>query len=693
MAKRPDISSESVTSQKEAEKAIGELREAIRYHDYRYYVLDDPVVSDPEYDDLMRRLEALEERFPELRSPDSPTQRVGGEPREELVSVEHPVPMLSLKATYEEDEVRNFVETCRRRLGEEPEYVAEPKYDGLSVELIYEDGRLSVASTRGDGRTGEDVTANIRTIREIPLKLLGREEPVPKRLVVRGEIYMDKNEFEELNERRAEAGQSRFATPRNAAAGSLRQLDPNVTAGRPLHGFFYAVAEAEGRGFETQWEVLQTLPKWGFRVNIELSRVCRGLEELRRYHEDLARERDDLEYEIDGTVFKVNSLSYQERLGIRSRDPQWAIAHKFRPRQATTKIKDIRVQVGRTGMLTPVADLEPVNIGGVEVGRASLHNQSEVERKDIRIGDTVLVERAGDVIPYVVKPVEENRDGSERKFRMPKDCPVCGSEVIISGDKKRAYCPNVTCPAQLRERLKHFASRDAMDIEGLGERLAEQLVDTGLVERLSSIYRLNKDDLLSLQRVGSKNADNLLREIEASKDKSLSRFLYALGIPLVGKHLVRVLTRHFASLDDLMEASAEELQDIKEIGPAAANSIATFFADDENRRTIQEMREAGLSLPNPSHDKEEAEGPLDGLSIAFTGRLERWTRSEAERLVETLGGRAPSGVSGETDYVVVGSDAGSKLKEAEERGTPVMNEEEFVNFLEERGADERRISQ
>ena len=685
--RKPRISLEKIDREKDARIAVRELREAIGYHDYRYYVENDPVISDAEYDGLMEKLGALEERFPDLRSPDSPTQRVGGEPQEELGSVEHPTSMLSLKATYDEGEVKRFLESCRRRLGAEPEYVAEPKYDGLSVELVYEDGGLSVASTRGDGRMGEDVTANVRTIREIPLTLLGDEEKIPERLVVRGEIYMDKGEFVQLNERRSEAGESTFANPRNAAAGSLRQLDPNITAERSLHAFFYEIAEVSGRrNFGTQWEVLNTLPKWGFKVNLDLSKRCSGFEELNEYHEDLMRERDDLSYEIDGAVFKVNGRDQQDKLGVRARDPQWAIAYKFEPLQATTKVKDIRVQVGRTGALTPVADLDPVNIGGVEVARASLHNQSEIERKDVRVGDKVIIERAGDVIPQVVGPVKDERTGSEKKFHMPGKCPVCGSEVVMSEDKKRAYCPNTACPAQVRERLKHFASREAMDIRGLGTKLVEQLADANLVERPSAVYRLNKVDLTSLERVGEKSAEGLLREIEASKDRPLSRFLYGLGIPLVGEHLVRVLARHFASLDELMRASEEDLRGIGEIGPAAASSIATFFADEENRRTVEEMKRAGLKLPNPDHGGKAA-GPLKDLNIVFTGRLERWSRTDAEGLVEALGGRTSSNVSGDTDYVVAGPDAGSKLDEAKERGVPIMDEEEFASFLQDRGVD------
>jgi DNA ligase (NAD+) len=682
--KKPDVSPESIESKKEAEKAVKELREAIRYHNYRYYVLDDPVISDAEYDELMEKLSTLESKFPELQSPDSPTQQVGGEPREELGLVDHPSPMLSLKAVYDEEDVRNFDENCRGELGlETVEYVAEPKYDGLAVELIYEGRRLSVASTRGDGNTGEDVTANVRTINEVPLVLLIQDGvSVPNRLVARGEIYMRKDEFKELNRRQADAGERQFANPRNAAAGSVRQLDPNVTARRPLHIFFYEVAQSDGRDFETHWEVLQTLPKWGLKVSTERARLCSGVEEALHYHVDMAEVRDDLPYEIDGVVYKVNQLADQEKLGVRTRDPRWALAYKFEPRRATTTVKDIEVQVGRTGKLTPVAVLEPVHIGGVEVSRASLHNQSEIERKDIRIGDAVLVERAGDVIPQVVKSIKEERDGSEKKFHMPDQCPVCGSEVVMSEDKKQTRCTNINCPAQLRERVTHFASREAMDIEGLGEKRAEQLIDAGLVKRLSSLYELTKEDLLSLERFADKSAENLLSEIEDSKEQTLPRFLYALGIPLVGEHMTRVLATHFKTLGDLVQASEGELQKIEEIGPQVAHSIVTFFSKDENRQVIQEIREAGLTLGNP-YAEEEAQ-PLEGLTFVFTGSLKRWTRDEVKRFVERLGGRATSSVSGETDYIVAGPGAGSKLDEAKEQNIPVMDEEEFAQFVEER---------
>lgn len=681
--KKPAVSPESIETEEEAQEAIRKLREAIRYHNYRYYVLDAPVISDTEYDELMNDLQALEQRFPKLRTSDSPTQQVGGEPREELGLVKHPTPVLSLKAVYDEEDVQSFDQNCRQDLGiDTVEYIAEPKYDGLAVELIYEDGSFSVASTRGDGDTGEDITANIKTIKEIPLALLSQEGiSIPDRLVVRGEIYMRKDEFKEFNQRRAEAGKGQFANPRNAAAGSVRQLDPNVTVRRPLHVFLYAVSDAEKLGLETHWQVLQTLPKWGLRVNLERARRCSGVEEALKYHADMVEIRDDLPYEIDGVVYKVNRLSYQEELGVRTRDPRWALAYKFQPRRATTTIRDIEVQVGRTGKLTPVAVLEPVHIGGVEVSRASLHNQSEIERKDIRIGDTVLVARAGDVIPQVVKSIKEERDGSEQVFRMPERCPVCGSEVVMSENKKQTRCPNVKCPAQLRERITHFASREAMDIEGLGEKRTEQLIESGLVKRLSSLYELRKEELLSLERFADKSAENLLQEIEGSKEQTLSRFLYALGIPLVGEHVARVLANHFKTLDELMKASENELRTIDQIGREVAHSIVTFFAEDQNYHVIRDIRKVGLTLHNPLYTGED-EQPLEGLTFVFTGKLERWTRDEVKRFIERLGGRATSSVSGETDYVVAGPEAGSKLDEAAEHGVPVLDEKEFVDLIE-----------
>ncbi|MFP4394566.1 MAG: NAD-dependent DNA ligase LigA, partial [Anaerolineales bacterium] len=686
LPKPPDISVEEIESRDAAREAVEKLRDAIRYHNYRYYVRNDPVISDAEYDELLRTLEALEEKFPALQTPDSPTQHVAGEPRDALGRMEHPTPMLSLKAVYEAEAVRNFDERCREDLGRDDDkvvYIAEPKYDGLAVELIYEDGRLAVAGTRGDGDTGDDITANVKTIHEVPLALRAPEgESAPERLVVRGEVYMRKDEFEEINRRRADEGKEPFANPRNAAAGSLRQLDPQVTARRPLHIFFYGVADAAALGFETHEEVVQRLPDWGLRVNSEQTRRCDDVAALLEYHEALAEQRDALPYEIDGVVFKVNDLAAQARLGVRSRDPRWALAYKFQPRRKTTTLREIEVQVGRTGQLTPVALLEPVHIGGAWVERVSLHNQSEIEKKDIRVGDRVLVERAGDVIPHIVKSIAEARDGSEETFHIPDHCPVCGAEVVMSDDKKIARCPNIDCPAQLRERLTHFASRAAMDIEGLGEKRAQQLIDAGLIEHVSDLYALSekKDDLLDLERYAEKSVQNLLDEIENSKEQTLPRFLYALGVPLVGEHIARVLAEHFDTLDDLMAAAEDDLQAIAEIGPEVARSVVTFFEQEENRAIIAEMRDAGLSLHNPH--AEAGEQPLAGLTFVFTGKLDRWTRDEVQRHVERLGGRATSSVSGQTDYVVAGPGAGSKLDEARARDVPVLDEEEFVELVE-----------
>jgi len=686
---KPDVRPETIKSKDQAEEAIESLREAIRVHNYKYYVLDDPVISDAEYDRLMTALQDLEAEFPELASPDSPTQQVGGQAREELGTVEHPSPMLSLKSVQDENGLRDFDRNCLQKLDEKAiEYIAEPKYDGLAVELIYQQGRLAVASTRGDGQRGEDITANVKTIREVPLVLLSQDgESVPSRLVVRGEIFMRIDEFRQLNERRAKAGESQFANPRNAAAGSVRQLDPNITAQRTLHIFLYEATQVEGRDFETQKEVIQTLPKWGLKVNRERIRLCSGVEDAIQFHKELEIDRDRLDYEIDGAVFKVNRLAYQRELGIRSRDPKWAVAFKFKPRQMTTRINDVEVQVGRTGVLTPVALLDPVQIGGVEVKRASLHNLSEIERKDIRIGDTVLVERAGDVIPYVVKPIKEKRDGSEREFQMPDKCPVCGSEVVLSDDKKNAVCTGLDCDAQIRRRIAHFVSKGGMNVQGMGEKMVIKLADVGLLKRLSSIYELQRDDLISLERMGEKSTDNLLTEIEKSKNQTLPRFLYALGIPLVGEHLARVLAENFETLDDLTQASKEELQQINEIGPEVANSIVRFFSDSKNRSVIAEILQAGVKLGNSLYKTKSEQLPLQDLTFVFTGSMERWTRSESKALVESLGGRATSSVSQQTDYVVAGPGAGSKLDEAKKHHVSVLDEDQFAEFIEQHRKD------
>ena len=684
---KPDIDLDEISSRETAEEAIEKLRKALRYHNYSYYVKDDPVVSDAEYDEMMKQLEKLEDKFPELKAEDSPTQKVGGEPNEELGLVEHPVPMLSLKSVSNEDEAMNFDETCREELNlDKVSYTCEPKYDGLAVELIYEDGILVQASTRGDGETGEDITDNIETIKQVPLRLVSEsDKEFPDKLVVRGEVFMRKDEFEELNKRRSKQEEKTFANPRNAAAGSLRQLDPKVTAKRPLHIYFFQVASAEEHGLESQIQVMDILPGWGLRVNEDLNRKCEGIDEVTGYYKELEDKREGLPYEIDGMVCKVNNFDQQESLGFRTNNPRWAIAWKFPPKRESTRVKSINVQVGRTGKLTPIAMLEPVNIGGVEVKRASLHNQNEIDEKDIRIGDRVIVERAGDVIPQVVKPIKEDRDGSEKKFQIPDECPVCGSDVVMSDDKKQAHCTNLNCRAQLRERIKHFVSKGGMDIEGLGDKRVQKLLDHDLIKRLSDLYSLEQDEWMKLDDIAEKSAENLTDEIEKSKKQTLDRFLYALGIPLVGQHMSRVLSENFSSLDELKKADREALMEINEIGPEVADGVRAFFDNEDNLKDIEKMMDAGLKLENPYY--ETGSQPLDGLTFVFTGNLDTWTRDEVKDLVERHGARATSSVSSKTDYVVAGPGAGSKLDEAEQHGVEVLNEEEFKELLEEKDVE------
>lgn len=680
----PKIDLEDIASEEEARDAVEKLREALRYHNYRYYVKDDPVVSDAEYDEMMNRLEKLEEEYPELKTEDSPTRQVGGEPNDELGLVDHPVPMLSLKSVSEKEGVQNFDRTCREELNlDTVTYICEPKYDGLAVELIYEEGKLVQASTRGDGETGEDITDNIKTIKQVPLRLLNEsDKEFPDRLVVRGEVFMRKDEFEKLNKRRSKQGEKTFANPRNAAAGSLRQLDPKVTADRPLHIYFYQVASAKEQGFESQWQTMDILPGWGLRVNETLNKKCEGISEVADIYKELENKREELSYEIDGMVCKVNSFDQQETLGFRTNNPRWAIAWKFPAKRETTKVKSIKVQVGRTGKLTPIAMLEPVNIGGVEVKRASLHNQNEIDEKDIRVGDRVIVERAGDVIPQVVKPIIEDRDGSEKKFHLPDECPVCGSEVIMSDDKKQAHCTNINCRAQLRERIKHFVSKGGMDIEGLGDKRVQKLLDHDLINKLSDLYYLEKDDWTKLDDIAEKSAKNIKDEIEESKSQTLDRFLFALGIPLVGEHMSRVLSENFTDLEELKKVDKESLMDIHEIGPEVAGSVTAFFENEDNLEDINRIMDAGLKLENPYAEKSSR--PLDGLTFVFTGNLDEWTRDEVKDLVERYGARATSSVSSKTDYVVAGPGAGSKLDEAEEYDVEVLNEEEFKQLLKEK---------
>jgi len=667
-------------SKDKAEKRIEQLRKEITGHDYSYYVLNSPTISDFEYDSLFQELQDLEEQFPEFQNETSPTQRVGGQPLEEFETFVHPYPMQSILSIREETGLKTFVKTVKNELKEkEAEYVAEPKYDGVSIELIYENGELSIASTRGNGEQGDNITENAKTIKEIPLRLRQNgNAPFPETLIVRGEVYIKKDEFNKFNREREKKGEELFANPRNAAAGSLRQLDPKITARRPLHVFIYHGLNLQDR-FSTHMETLQALNDWGFKINLEKTKVCGSLDELIEYHEELSKERDNLNYETDGVVFKVNDYSIQEALGTRTRNPRWAIAYKFEARRETTKLLDIKVQVGRTGKLTPVAILEPVRLGGVEVSRASLHNQSEIDKKDIRIGDRVLIERAGDVIPQVVKPIKEVRTGNEKKFEMAENCPICGTKVIMSADKKQTTCPNPNCKAQLVGRIVHFASRNGANIEGLGDKIAQQLFEMGLVQKLSDIYKLNLENLVALERFAEKSAQNLLYQVEKSKNITFAKFLYALGIPQVGEHVAWVIAQKY-DLEGLKKATQSELQNIREIGPEIAQQIVGFFSTRENLEMLDEFEGLGLKIQK----SERAGGGtrLEGLIFVFTGELENLTREEAKELVMENGGKVTSSVSSNTNYIVAGENPGSKLIKAQELNIEILDEASFVQLLE-----------
>jgi len=664
----------SDATRKRAEK----LRDEIEHHNYRYYVLDQPEISDAEYDRLMKELEKLEEQYPELRSSNSPTQRVGATPLEKFEIVRHTLPMLSLANAFEEAEVRDFDKRVKKFLGSSAdiEYVAEPKLDGLAIELVYESGQFTVGSTRGDGVNGENITQNLRTVRAIPLQLIQKEGAAPERLEVRGEVIMQIRKFKELNRKREDAGEPLFANPRNAAAGSVRQLDPKVTAGRPLEIYCYGLGEVTGWTFRTQWEVLQTLPKWGLRTNPHV-RVCKNVDEVLDYYQKMNEERETLPYEIDGTVIKVNDFDLQAKLGVIARSPRWALAFKFQPKQETTKVIDIRPQVGRTGALTPVALMEPVRVGGVEVSRATLHNQDEIDKKDVRIGDTVVIQRAGDVIPEVVQVITSKRTGAEKKFRMPSKCPVCNADVVKEEAIHR--CIGLDCPAQLKGRIRHFASKRGMDIEGLGVKLIDQFVDKVLVKDVADIYYLRKEGLIALERMAEKSAQNIIDAIEISKSKPLSKFLYALGIRHVGETTAEDLARHFPRLDNIFHLSEEDLMEVEGIGPEVAASVARFFRDPKNKESIERLKKAGVQVIEPRVKEKKK---LAGKTFVFTGTLKTFSRDEARNLVESLGATTASGVSRKVDFVVVGEDPGSKLDKARELGIQTLTEEEFKKSVE-----------
>ena len=666
---------------------VKKLREEIEYHNYRYYVLDSPVISDAEYDALMRELRKLEELYPELITPDSPTQRVGFKPAEGFKEVPHAEPMLSLDDAMNEDEVIEFDKRIKRFLGlpEETliEYTVEPKIDGLAMELVYENGSLVIGATRGDGYVGEDVTNNIKTIPTIPLRLKRFTEDapdIPPRIDVRGEVYMNKDEFKRINEERIHKGELPFANPRNAAAGSLRQLDPSITAKRKLDIFCYGVGKVEGYKFKTQWEILQTLPKWGLKVNPYV-KLVKSIKEVIEYHHYIERIKETLPYEIDGVVIKVNDLSLWEKLGTKARSPRYALAYKFQPTQVTTQLLDVVFQVGRTGAVTPVAILKPVQIGGVIVERATLHNEDFIKNLDIRIGDWVLVQRAGEVIPEIVMPIKERRTGQEKEIIFPTHCPICGTKLFKKPGEAIWRCPNKNCYAQAVRKTLHFASRNAMNIEGLGDKVARDLVDKGLVQNVADLYYLKWEDFMKLSGFAYKKAKNLYEAIQKSKKTSLGRFIYALGIRHVGEAMAQMLAEKFKSLDKLMNASMADLLSIPGVGYEVAKSIVEFFKNEENLKIIQRMLDAGVTFVE--EEKEEKPKILEGLTFVFTGTLKSMTRDEAKEKVRELGGKTTDSVSKNVDYVVVGEDPGSKYQKALQLGVKTINEEEFLKLIGE----------
>ncbi len=667
----------------QAQKRIERLRKELEYHNHRYYVLDDPAVTDGEYDILMRELTGLETQYPEFADPNSPTQRVGARPLDEFQTVPHGIPMLSLQNAMTEEEMRDFDKRVRKLLGTDGvEYIMEVKIDGLAVELVYVNGIFTLGSTRGDGYFGEDVTQNLRTIRAIPMRLRSDGgTPIPERLEVRGEVYMGKKEFFDLNSRRELTGEPLFANPRNAASGSIRQLDPKITAGRKLNIICYAVGQVIGATFTTHMELLGHLKEWGFRVNpYPYIKVCGTVDELVDHYRYLRSIRGEIPYEIDGTVIKVNRIDDQSVLGNVSRSPRWAIAFKFESQEEQTIIEDIEVSVGRTGALTPVAILRPVPIGGVEVSRATLHNEDEIERKDVRVGDTVIVTRAGDVIPEVVRVVDSDRYGRGEPFRMPERCPVCGEEVVRPPGEAIRRCVNISCPAHIKGSIEHFVSKRAMDIDGLGTKLVEQLVDRQVIRDVADLYDhkiINKETLAGLERMADKSAQNILDAINASKRRPFARFIYGLGIRHVGEHISDLLAERFGSMEKLMSADIEMLLVIPEVGPEAANSIVTFFRDLKNHETVGRILDAGVEL----EFLETSGKKLEGLIFVFTGALESMSRDEARTKVEELGARTAQSVSKKVSYVVTGDEAGSKLDKARQLGVRTLTEQEFLELL------------
>lgn len=667
----------------QAKARIEELILDINKYNKEYYVLDSPTITDAEYDALFRELSELETRFPDLKSPDSPTQKVGAQPREDFAKVRRTVGMLSLANAMNDGETRDFDTRVRSLLGSEGsvEYMVEPKFDGLSIELTYENGNLVVASTRGNGWVGEDVTPNAKTIKTIPNQLheIGCRA-LPSLIDVRGEAVMLKQDFQALNKAREEAGEPHFANPRNAAAGSLRQLDPAITAKRSLTFFAYTIGRLEGVTLNSQQGLLTFLRGLGFVISKESGLVI-GIDRVIEEYHRFSGLRDALPFEIDGMVVKVNSFALQAQLGFVSRSPRWAIACKFPPEQKLTKVNDIIVGVGRTGVLTPVAVLEPVEVAGVVVRRATLHNMDELRRKDVRIGDSVVVQRAGDVIPEVVRVQAEDRDGSEQEFNMPATCPVCNAQVVRSEGESAYRCTNVSCPAQVRETIAHFAAREAMDIDGLGPAMVSRMVDQGVIKSPADLYFLDRKALTDLDRMAEKSVDNLINALEASKSRTLNQVIVALGIPFVGTTTARTLANHYGSIDNLAAADIDDLQTLGDIGPKVAQSITTFFAQPQNQAMIERLRAAGVNLEADTTGQQDDTSPLNGKTIVFTGSLQSFTRKQAQDLASAKGSKVTSSVSSKTDFVVTGENPGSKYEKAKKLGISILTEAEFRELV------------
>lgn len=664
-------------------KRILKIREEINDHNYHYYVLNDPIISDSEYDKLLHELEELETTHPELISPESPTQRIGAAPLTKFGTIQHTIPMQSLANAMIDEELIAFDKRVQKLLATESNinYIAEPKLDGIGVELVYINGVFTHGSTRGDGITGEDITQNLKTLNAIPLRLRHGNHSIPSILEVRGEVFITKSGFNELNINQEKQGDKLFANPRNAAAGSLRQLDSRITAERPLSIFCYQPGTIEGIAFETHIEFLEALKTWGIPVNPHIKNIF-GADEILKYHHDMESKRNNLPYDIDGTVYKVNSFSLQETLGIRSRSPRWAIAGKFKAQQVTTIVENIDVQVGRTGAITPVARLIPVQVGGVTVTNATLHNQDEIDRKDIRIGDTVLVERAGDVIPKIVKVIIDKRPQKTEKYQIPSTCPICGHEVYRSKDEAVMRCQNLSCSAQIKGRIEHFISRNALDIDGFGEKLVEQLVEKNILSSVDKIFTLKYDDLANLDRMADKSAKNILSAIENSKNTTFARFVYGLGIRNVGEHIAKIFEKHFKTdIHAFMNTNQDELDNIFEIGPIVSEGIVQFWKDRDNKNVVLSCIDNDVKIAKP--DLSLTARILEGKTFVLTGSLETLTRSRAKELIQKLGGRMSSSVSSKTDYLVAGSGAGNKLKAAQQLSIKILSEEEFLTMIDQ----------